>query len=286
MVFGDLSWSVDESHGSASLVEAFDNTAEACVMNEGLAQMVCLTSYGNLFMTKPSKFVLRSIQERCDRHVHNIEFLDEEGVIADTPAAWVQNLYSRQAKRSVLVKFGGKAGLPEPYGLAFGNRVNLGILIEMADAPELWRPKWLENADEGCTVLYLCSRLPPTQLPALPTLPDAESGLADALNQSFEFAVTNRLGWEKHFSKLKRMLDASDLVISDDLLPARGYTYEAHRLIKVAEGAWVFGGMGSWTDCADEKTGSVLYDAVITAILAAVNSFDKDTAASALSPRQ
>src|SRR5262249_32167847 len=147
----------------------------------------------NLFMTKPSKFVLRSIQERCDRHVHNIEFLDEEGVIADTPAAWVQNLYSRQAKRSVLVKFGGKAGLPEPYGLAFGNRVNRGILIDMAEVPELWRAKWPENADEGCTVLYPAGRMQPPKLPALPDLPDAGSGLADALHQFLEFTVAKRL---------------------------------------------------------------------------------------------
>jgi hypothetical protein len=79
------------------------------------------------------------------------------------------------------------------------------------------------------------------------------------------------------FSNIDLMLDQNDLPLSDRL-PQRGYCYDAHRLIQAAERAWVFGGMGSWNDYADEESLSMLYDAVVSSILSAANSFDRTAA--------
>ncbi len=65
-----------------------------------------------------------------------------------------------------------------------------------------------------------------------------------------------------------------------DILPERGYTDAAHRLVLAARQAWVLGGVGSWTDTvptdralarAHRKITSELYACLIEGVVAAVN---------------
>ncbi len=65
-----------------------------------------------------------------------------------------------------------------------------------------------------------------------------------------------------------------------DILPARGYTDEAHRLVLAVRQSWVLGGVGSWTDTVPADRGlarahsritAELYACLIEGIIAAVN---------------
>jgi hypothetical protein len=64
------------------------------------------------------------------------------------------------------------------------------------------------------------------------------------------------------------------------MLPPRGFSESARRLLATAARSWVFGGMGTWNDLtfdgseeeAYEEVSAELYDAVLGAFVAAANS--------------
>jgi hypothetical protein len=71
-----------------------------------------------------------------------------------------------------------------------------------------------------------------------------------------------------------------------DILPPKGYTEPARRLLSACEKAWAFGGMGSWNDIGFEDPDlearyravtPVLFSAVLLGVAAAVNSFPDPT---------
>jgi hypothetical protein len=247
-----------------------------------LAQIVSLTSYGNLLLTDGSSSSAKgTLNEHClSGFVRFMEFLREGIVVADHPSDWILHLSNRNAHRIRMMVFKGGSELPDHIAASFANGIASGLQIDFENNAELWITKSLANADEGWTVILYCVPLPQpiSSTSTLPTLQQAGIRLSQALRHSLDYAAENRLSsFSDHFSKIVAMLERNDLPASE-LLPARGYCYDAHRLIQAADRAWVFGGMGSWNDCADEETLSMLYEAVVNAILSATNSFDREAA--------
>jgi hypothetical protein len=113
----------------------------------------------------------------------------------------------------------------------------------------------------------------------------AGARLRQALVEVEQFARQNgEESWADVFKRELDEFDASGKVQPGEMLPEDGYSSEAHRLISTASGAWVFGGMGSWNDIyfdneqvrADySRLSAQLYDAVVTATIAATNSFER-----------
>jgi hypothetical protein len=119
------------------------------------------------------------------------------------------------------------------------------------------------------------------------TLHQMKISLLQSLETIKGFAETTPYyGWVEWFSKA--LITLQNNVISNDsfdLLPPHGYSFEAHHLAFCAEKSWVFGGMGSWNDLYFDdksieqeysKVTERLFDAVMSSLLVATNSFDPD----------
>lgn len=244
-----------------------------------LAQIVSLASFGNLLLADPtSSSAIHLLNEHClSGLVRFMEFLREGNVVADHPSDWILYLSERQAQRLQMTVLMGRSELPDHIAASFGG-IASGLQVDFKNHSELWLAKSLPKADEGWTVIFCCFPLQQSDLASVPvpTLQQAAVQLRQALRHSRDYAVRYRLSFfAELFSDIDTMLDQNDLPMSERL-PERGYCYDAHRLIQAAERAWVFGGMGSWNDCADEESLSMLYEAVVNSILSAANSFDRD----------
>ena len=141
-----------------------------------------------------------------------------------------------------------------------------------------WRADW-EFDDRQWTVVYREAGAAP-EMPT-PDVSARDRELRAAIVKARDFAVRagNLDNWVGIFDDAL----AADGSGSDLLLPPVGYPPDARLLLAMASTAWVFGGMGSWNDLgfADEETNAAyervtrrLYRAVLTAIAAAVNSFE------------
>jgi hypothetical protein len=87
--------------------------------------------------------------------------------------------------------------------------------------------------------------------------------------------------WDPHFAQgLATLAGTGHEPASVDILPPRGYSEAAHRLVLAVRQTWVLGGVGSWTDTvptdralarAHTKITAELYACLIEGIVAAVN---------------
>jgi hypothetical protein len=117
----------------------------------------------------------------------------------------------------------------------------------------------------------------------LPDVAEATYQLSALLHRVALFARAHKLDyWAEQFElALKRATKSKpNLHPFPDLLPSR-HPDSAQRLLAMAMGAWVFGGMGSWNDVSGrhdegaktyEALTSALYAAVIDACVAAANA--------------
>jgi hypothetical protein len=120
--------------------------------------------------------------------------------------------------------------------------------------------------------------------PVRPDLAAAENRLLTALSQVEAFAREQKEveGWADWFGEARRFGAAVDPQppYFPDMLPPRGFSESARRLLATGARSWAFGGMGSWNDLsfqgkdeeAYEEVSAELYAAVLGAFVAAVNS--------------
>lgn len=116
------------------------------------------------------------------------------------------------------------------------------------------------------------------------TVDDASARLREVLQGCESLARdAGEGGWAKFFGNASMVLNQPAEVSSQKcrLLPARGYSAAAHRLLRACELSWAFGGMGSWNDLyIDDSRHARRYDeltpqlkkALDAGISAAVNS--------------
>jgi hypothetical protein len=113
----------------------------------------------------------------------------------------------------------------------------------------------------------------------------SRAALAEAVTEAREFSRLHRIGYVGAFSKALSALGSRrpSAPYHVDMLPPVGYSLDVRQLLAAATHAWVFGGMGSWGDVLFEDRSVEtrfwrLYDklgnAVVSALLAATNSFD------------
>jgi hypothetical protein len=126
-------------------------------------------------------------------------------------------------------------------------------------------------------------RIKDTSLPPEVSVEQATMNLRKVLTGARDLIrhVPDLKPWDPHLVQALGTLNSTNRVSAPvDILPERGYTDAAHRLVLAVRQAWILGGVGSWTDTvptdralarAHRKITSELYACLIEGVVAAVN---------------
>ncbi len=236
-------------------------------MQGPLAQLVALTCYGNSAIRGqlvPTFFPVNSTCQFCEfvKFIAGGELVNGErkvATMAETPDQWIRGLQVRGVTGLRLrqrPQSNPKISDRMSAGFVGGGRLWSIEGLRTSGSSEFWRDKWEvggRNSPEKriWRVTYgLCevSATEPYPLRSLEEIvPDLRLSLADIR----AFSETQGLEYfNKCFDDALRALDdpEADVGYHKDLAPDGCLNRTAAALLKAAQSAWVFGGMGSWND--------------------------------------
>lgn len=240
-------------------------------MNGELAEAVALVSYGNAFLKGVASLDARCWSEHSTfRYVRAVRFVDagyrwgfipRRNVVATSPDAWF--LWLESQRTSVL-------------RLMITVQREWVIQTLAARRVVAWRSRmrYIGNKADGRTwnVTYMGSMDAEYNYRPLLNIPAAAGNLKAALEAITAFARSRELSdWEQRFTEARSILDASSAVTIPyhaDLLAVAGA--ETRQLAAASAAAWVFGGMGSWSDIRSRDRRHDEYDAVTRQLYVAV----------------
>ena len=262
--------------------------------------MVVLVAYGNA--TVKDQFSIQSIDQHSTFKFHEwtiFRHVASDVIFARTPPEYLRGLKGRGV-RGLLLTSGANSSLPDGLserlsaGFVGGGKqyliqeftdsaVNLlALQSELGDRDREDQKMWRNTFQQYHTS--------PRQIfkPERPDLDWTEHKLTQSLNEVIKFCNTGESQlkashWPELFAKAKTALSGNAPVDATDhlQLPEQVFNETQNKLLKAADLAWVFGGMGSWNDVAfqDDQLSAKynliserLYGAVNMAIIGAVNS--------------
>ncbi|MHA1124723.1 MAG: hypothetical protein ACTSO7_03370 [Candidatus Heimdallarchaeota archaeon] len=260
-------------------------------MNTEIYQMAFMTAYGKAYLQ--GKAVSFEKNHPAAYHYRNIRFVSKvppfeqllvKDTIAKDPNAWfkylvkvkTQNLYL--AYQPVMVE-----ELKEDKGYSsIKKRNEWQIIVEKKDNIELWLLKIVAEQGEAMHYYYLAKEIDkrPIKIASLET---ARLFLKEVLSDLVKFTSTKELtNWKSVFEKASSFLGNEKLseLISSELFPADCYGLEAKQVLTAVDNAWVFGGMGSWSDVVHvndydlyQRLTANLYDTLCKSVASAINSY-------------
>lgn len=212
-------------------------------MNGELVQLIALATHGSEWLRAPDRPPPALEGTLAFPAIAGpVSFVDERaGVTAPDTATWFQQLHDTAVDRLWL----DVSGADTPWRL---------LATRPGGASQWW------TAD--ATVVRGLAE-PVSAAPAQPPVGGATVRLRAAVGAAHDLAARHRL-------------EPWTAVLGDALA-----TVDSGRLLDAAGAAWVFGGMGSWSDLAfvepdDDRAyrsiSTELYDAVLEAVVAAVNA--------------
>jgi len=240
-------------------------------MQTSIAQMVALTCYGNAAIQGRQAAFLPS-HSTC-QYCEWVKFIaggrqangtDETITVAASPAAWIEYLLKSgmQGLRLHQRAQNLAANFPDRISSAFvgGGRQWRIEGLRSDETSEFWLSKWeVGNKDAPehkiWRVTYGLCEVGVTSAFELRTISSILDDLRTALTEIRNFSETNRCGnFTKCFDDALHALDDSeaDVGYHRDLYPMGAVGTGAASLLKAAQSAWVFGGMGSWNDMGFE----------------------------------
>lgn len=203
----------------------------------------------------------------------------EPATTASDVGAWLQDARQREIDRYWLTIRNPRVGEGQWFLLATSRQ----------RSREVWEASWTigdrEAADRRIwDVEYQGGPVVEELVSPHPNIGASAQRLLVALKETEAFARDQQLdGWADWFADAQRLAEAEDPQppYHADMLPALGFANPARRLLAVATRAWVFGGMGSWSDLSLEagededeysRLSARLYSAVLAAFVAVVNT--------------
>jgi hypothetical protein len=257
-------------------------------VNGELAEVICLATHGTNWLANEAP--MPSAFERVNstfQFVGSTQFvLAKSGRLgrseqASTVGEWIANSRAAKASRIWLVIPGIPSGADQHSLAAFANAGQWGLAVQARKGTQVWRATWTVADRDAPDRRIWAVRYDGTRVssfaPQRPDLRQAQDQLVRALGAIRDFAEGQpELGtWVDWFS---RALGGDEIAYHSDMLPDQ-LAGDARQLIAMASRAWVFGGMGSWNDIwidgdaeRYQRLTRGLYDAVLTAFLAGVNS--------------
>lgn len=190
--------------------------------------------------------------------------------------------------------------LPEHVAIAFAGGTKIGLLCTGSAPTELWTSRLQRipvdpqteagehppkaGGNRSTWQRAFTRHTASEAVPQIIELEEATDALATALTQIKAFASAQHLErWRLTFAEAIARLEGRDERGIDrhrDAFPADALSPDAIRLLRAAERAWVFGGMGSWNDVGfpdkerwqrHEAVTAALYDGITAAHLAVTN---------------
>ncbi|HUN84784.1 MAG TPA: hypothetical protein VMU48_10410 [Terracidiphilus sp.] len=259
-------------------------------MQTPLAQMAAVTCHGNAAvrgMQTPQFFPGNSTCQFCE----SITFLvsgkpaggeSQSAVFADTPDAWIRDL-----RRRSLVGFRlrqqpqDRPGFSDRNSSGFvgGGRLWMIEAVREGKVSEFWLNKWeVGNRDAPdrriWRVTYGLYQVVPTPGFALRPLGAIIDDFRSALKEIRAFAEAHECGnFTRFFDDALRAFDdpQADLGYHKDLFPQGSLGDNAAAVLKAAQCAWVFGGMGSWNDMSFRDETQKEYERVSDALFGLLN---------------
>lgn len=250
-------------------------------MQTALAQMVALTCHGNALLRgipAPAFFPGNSTCLFCE----SVTFLvtgqpaggdPQTAVFADSPDAWLGLLPSRGTLQLRLrQRAQNLPGISDRNASAFvgGGKVWALEVVRKGSISEFWREKW-EIGDRQAPdrkiwrASYWLAASELTGDSPLRPLDEVAAALRATLLDIRAFADANQCGnFVKCFSDALRAFDQpeADIGYHRDLAPPGFLPPTAQAILKAAQAAWVFGGMGSWNDMGFSGETQKEYDRV------------------------
>ncbi|MBN1331116.1 MAG: hypothetical protein JXA54_16705 [Candidatus Heimdallarchaeota archaeon] len=157
------------------------------------------------------------------------------------------------------------------------------IFAERGSTYDVWKQQW--QAEFGETISYYYLVIEDMELEKISSL-SLETTirfLKIILDELIDYTNRNRLAnWSTVFqAALDKFAVKNPLeLLSEEYLPDDCYTLEAKQILAACDQAWVFGGMGSWSDVVQVDNYDVyrrltdnLYDTLNNSVAAAINSF-------------
>ena len=265
-------------------------------MNTELADLVALVAHGSAWLagatgTPPPDPLADTAAIR-----RSLRFDDGAGGGVASARDWLVQLRDRGGRRLWLVVHEGRApmGAPPRMMAGFANAGRSAVVVDLGAAAEVWTATWEVGVKPGpgrtaiWDVVYSSTLVGPVgeELSA-PEVGPAFERLQAALAAAEAFALSQDETWIAEWAEVFRAaLDAGAADPSGGhyagILPERGFSDQARRLVAMAGQAWVFGGMGSWNDVVvSEEPGRTrygevseeLFQAVLHGIEAAANAF-------------
>lgn len=213
-------------------------------------------------------------------------FRESEVEVASSPCEWMATF--PVDARVALVCLGASTPVEASAASPFVSSARAGIAVLWDGGGNLWSPAWEAVGRYPDTKIWRVTYLARATLEVKATwqpLNEARTALADTLNDVAAFASAHEglLGWRETFEKASQALHAPEPIspYHPDILPLEGYSLPARQLLAASVGGFVFGGMGSWNDCAFEEpevqpryecVTRQLYTAVLGGLVSAVNT--------------
>ncbi|MGH7269906.1 MAG: hypothetical protein ACREJ3_05695 [Polyangiaceae bacterium] len=258
-------------------------------MNAELAEVICLTSHGSLWLssTDPDPPALERSNSTL-QFVNSVNFhVAKNGHLSrderqTSVADWLRSRRRAGVEGLSLIISNAPSTGDQPALAAFANAGQWGLAAHSKKRTEFWRPRWaVTNRDAPdrriWTVNYEGKRVAPTAHQRV-DLDEASQTLRDQLAATATFAEDEGLDtWTNWFRNA--LNGADEIPYHSDMLPS-DYTSAERRVVAMAAQAWVFGGMGSWNDLGFREPDRqrrykdltrALYDAVLRAFVAGVN---------------
>jgi hypothetical protein len=269
-----------------------------------LAQAIALTAYGNTFLYGLTDGVAPDLSKYNStfQYVGRLQFLyngsdRKEVEVSDSTSRWYEHLQSHGAKRLGLQVFPSDTGLPEYVATTFAGTGKRAIQVSFERGYDIWVQKWsregagskrwavryrggpLEKPVVGEMNLEAAARILSSEIRKARDLTSKATLMPRAPGKYFAQFLQD-------FDEALRQSESPDPVIPyhPDMLPFT-YSLKARQVAASAARAWVFGGMGAWSDLLYNFPGietefrevaNSFYNSVVTALVAAANSFAPD----------
>jgi len=271
-------------------------------MDGELAQAIALVAYGNVYLNQrpPGPAPELWNANSTFRYVGSVRFPytgleGKEIEDSNRTSDWLEKLRSRGAKRLWLEVSPDLIGLPEYVAATFANTGKRTITVDFQNSCDTWVQRWSRGSfDKSWTVSYHGTRSQKLKVQHV-DLETASKGLIADIKKArgFTVAALNRAdvsqqtrdyfgNYVKDLDEALRLADSPDPSISyyPDMLPLN-YGLAAKQTSAAAAKAWLFGGMGAWTDLPANVEGiqkefdrlaGDFYNSVIRALVTAANS--------------
>lgn len=230
-------------------------------MNGELAQVLALITHGNAYLSSsqkdapelfPAHSTFRYVSEvSFQRETFSFGLLRRHQVISQDTHTWFAVLRAEEVQKLRLGLLQEESQLPPHVANAFAGG---GAWVIQTNKQKSWRAKWsVVNQDHPQHRIWAVEYWETGELPIKTDFPDlvaARENLEKSLVEARDFSERCKLNWEKSFTKAIELLGDSAAVVPyhADLLPQAFENRMARQLISGAAKAWVFGGMGSWSD--------------------------------------